>query len=128
MARAEIPPPEMETIPPPPAEPSRYVLLAAYSEQGTAPPALQSNSGFLAVELPAGSSLTTLFQTGQQYRFTSDHFDGFYRVLETYPTKQQAYLVYPEGLPVDPSKGAFLHWSSLDDPTSANASAWTALH
>ena len=129
MARAEIPPPAFDTIaPPPPAQPSRYVLLAAYSEQGTPPPGLQSSSGLLAVELPEGSSLITLFQKDRQYRFTSDHFDGFYRVLETYPSSQLANLVYPEGLPIDPSKGAFLHWRSLGDATSADATAWTTLH
>ncbi|MEO8604819.1 MAG: secretin N-terminal domain-containing protein, partial [bacterium] len=128
LAGADIPPPAADTIPPPATQPSRYVLLAAYSERGSPPPALQSSSGLLAVELPEGSSLVSLFQPGRQYRFTSEKFDGFYRVLETYPSAAQAHLVYPEGLPVDPSKGAFLHWRSLSDATSADATGWTALH
>jgi general secretion pathway protein D len=111
-----------------PRPPSRYVLLAAFAEMGTPPPGLQSSSGLLAVELPQDSSLTTLFQPGYQYRFASDRFEGYYRVLEAYPTAQEALLVYPEGLPVDASKGDYLHWRTFDDATSADVTAWSALH
>jgi general secretion pathway protein D len=131
LAAADLPPPaydEIDAPVPPPPVVSRFVLLAAYSEQGSPPPGLQSNSGLLAVELPQSSPLVSFFQPGRQYRFTSDRFDGYYRVLEAYPSQQQAFLVYPEGLPVDPSKGDFLHWRSLDDATSTDVSAWTALH
>ena len=108
--------------------PSRYVLLAAFAEMGTPPPGLQSTSGLLAVELPQDSSLTSLFQAGSQYRFASDKFEGYYRVLEAYPTAQEALLVYPEGLPVDAAKGDYLHWRKFDDATSADVTAWSALH
>jgi general secretion pathway protein D len=110
-----------------PHPPARYVLLASFAEMGTPPPGLQSNSGLIAVELPENSSLTTLFQAGTQYRFTSDKYEGYYRVLEAYPSAQEALLVYPEGLPVDAAKGDYLHWRTLDDATSADATAWSAL-
>ncbi len=114
---------------PVPHPPMRYVLLAAFAEMGTPPPGLQSSSGLIAVELPADSALTTLFQPGGQYRFASDRYEGYYRVLEAYPTAQEALLVYPEGLPVDAVKGDYLHWRTFEeDATSANATAWTALH
>ena len=74
---------------PAPAAPYRYVLLAAFAEPGTPPPGLQSNSGLIAVELPEDSSLTTLFQAGAEYRFTSDKFEGYYRVLEAYPDRRR---------------------------------------
>ncbi|MFN8640298.1 MAG: secretin N-terminal domain-containing protein [Candidatus Binatia bacterium] len=111
-----------------PHPPNRYVLLAAFAEMGTPPPSLQSNSGLVALELPQDSGLTNLFQAGNQYRFTGDKYEGFYRVLEAYPTAREALLVYPEGLAVDAAKGDYLHWRTLDDATSADVSAWSALH
>jgi hypothetical protein len=51
-----------------------------------------------------------------------------YHVLEAYADLREAQLVYPEGLPVDPDNGEYLHWRELKDPSSANSSAWTALH
>ncbi|MGD9764256.1 MAG: type II secretion system secretin GspD [Candidatus Binatia bacterium] len=111
-------------VPPPPA---RYVLLASFAEMGTPPPGLQSTSGLVAVELQPDSRLAELFKPGHQYRFVSDKFEGYYRVLEAYPSAYEALLVYPEGMPVDPAKGDFLHWRSLDDATSADATAWFAL-
>ena len=133
MAAIDVTRPAVESIrdvpqPEVPHPPSRYVLLAAFAEMGTPPPSLQSNSGLLAVELPQDSSLTTLFEAGSQYRFASDRYEGYYRVLEAYPTAQEALLVYPEGLPVDASKGDYLHWRVLDDATSADVTAWSALH
>lgn len=133
MAAIDVTRPAVEAIrdepqPEVPHPPSRYVLLAAFAEMGTPPPALQSNSGLIAVELPQDSSLTGLFQAGSQYRFASDKFEGYYRVLEAYPTAQEALLVYPEGLPVDASKGDYLHWRRFDDATSADVTAWSALH
>jgi hypothetical protein len=113
---------------PPSETPVRFVLLAAFAERGTPPPGLQSSSGLVAVELPSESSLTTLFKPGGQYRFSSDKFEGYYRVLEAYRSGPEAFLVYPEGLMVDPAKGEQLRWRSFDDATSADASAWTALH
>jgi general secretion pathway protein D len=123
------PPPRPSTElpePPPPREgPYRYVLLAAFAEQGSPPKGLQSGSGLIAVALPDSSQLTTLFKPGGQYRFTSDRFDGNYRVLEAYGTAQEAVLMYPEGLPVDPAKGDYLHWREFGDPTSADPTAWS---
>jgi general secretion pathway protein D len=116
---------EPEEEPPPPEGPYRYVLLAAFAEQGSPPPGLHSSSGLLAVELPQNSTLTTLFKPGQQYRFTSEKFDAYYRVLEAYPTAQEALNLYPEGMPVDPAKGDYLHWRKFGDPTSADVTAWT---
>jgi hypothetical protein len=104
--------------------PYRYVLLAAYAEAGSPPPGLQSNSGMIAVELPADSRLTTLFRPGAEYRFTSDHFDAHYRVLEAYPTAVEAMMIYPEGLPVDAAKGEYLHWRKFTDPTSSDVTGW----
>jgi hypothetical protein len=131
---ADFPPPAYARVPdqpqpieaPPP--PNRFVLLAAFAEIGTPPPGLQSSTKLIAVALPENSSLTTLFQAGRQYRFASDKFEGHYRVLEAFPTAREALLIYPEGLPVDPAKGDFLHWQEFGDATSADASAWTALH
>ena len=94
---------------------------------GTPPPSLQTNSGLIAVELPENSNLSTLFEAGHQYRFASDKYEGYYRVLEAYPSAQEALLVYPEGLPVDAAKGDYLHWRTLDDPTSTDVTAWSAL-
>jgi general secretion pathway protein D len=133
MAAVDVNRPAVEAIrdvpqPEVPHPPARYVLLAAFAEMGTPPPGLQSSSGLIAVELPEDSSLTTLFQSGSQYRFASDRFEGYYRVLEAYPTAQEALLIYPEGLPVDAAKGDFLHWRTFDDATSADVTAWSALH
>ena len=133
MAAVDVNRPAVEAIrdvpqPEVPHPPARYVLLAAFAEMGTPPPGLQSNSGLIAVQLPADSGLTTLFQPGAQYRFASDRFEGYYRVLEAYPTAQEALLIYPEGLPVDAAKGDYLHWRSFDDATSADVTAWSALH
>ncbi|MBX3023838.1 type II secretion system secretin GspD [bacterium] len=110
-----------------PHPPARYVLLAAFAQMGTPPPGLQTASGLLAVELPQDSSLSNLFEAGNQYRFTSDKYEGYYRVLEAYPTAREALLVYPEGLPVDAAKGDYLHWRQLDDATSSDVTAWSAL-
>ena len=87
--------------------------------------ACRAPSGLIAVELAESSRLTTLFKPGAQYRFSSEQFDAHYRVLEAYPTAQEALLVYPEGLPVDPAKGEYLHWRQLSDPTSADVTAWS---
>ncbi len=105
----------------------RYVLLAGFSERGNPPLGLQSASGLLAVALNEGSQLRRLFREGGRYRFSSDNFEGLYQCLEAYPTDREALLVYPEGLPVDQSKGEFLHWREFKDASSANAAAWTAL-
>lgn len=107
---------------------NRYVLLAAFAEKGDAPIGLRSSSGLLAIELPENSRLTELFQTGGGYRFESDVYKGLYRCLEAYPTAREALLVYPEGLPVDPASGEYLHWRELTDPSSANIAAWSALN
>jgi general secretion pathway protein D len=117
----------IEPAPPANGGPYHCVLLAAFAEQGAPPPGLQSASGLIAVNLPPGSRLTTLFEPGMQYRFSSDKFEASYRVLEAYPTSQEALLVYPEGLPVDAAKGDYLHWREFKDPTSADPTAWTAL-
>ncbi|MGH7788542.1 MAG: type II secretion system protein GspD, partial [Candidatus Binatia bacterium] len=109
------------------APPNRYVLLAAFAEQGSPPVSLQTNSGMLAISLPENSRLVNMFRTGQRYRFTSDKFDAHYLVLEAYPTPNEAMALYPEGLPIDPAKGDFLHWRDLDDATSADATAWSAV-
>ena len=79
----------------------------------------------IAVELPEGSNLTTLFTPGQQYRFASEKFEGHYQVLEAYPDAREAKLLYPEGMPVDPAKGDYLHWRKFGDATSADVTAWT---
>jgi general secretion pathway protein D len=116
---------EVQEAPPPREGPYRYVLLAAFAEQGPPPKGLQSASGLIAVALPDNSRLTTLFKPGVQYRFTSDRFDGHYRVLEAYGTAQEALLMYPEGLPVNPAKGDYLHWREFGDATSADPTAWS---
>lgn len=105
----------------------RYVLLASFADRGTPPPGLQSSSGMLAIALPEDSRLSKLFRAGGQYRFSSDTYDSIYHVLEAYSTMREAQLVYPEGMPVDPDNGEYLHWRDLKDPSSANASAWTAV-
>jgi general secretion pathway protein D len=132
-AAVDVSRPAIEAIREQPAQPAishppaRYVLLAAFAQMGTPPPGLQTDSGLIALELPQDSSLANLFEAGSQYRFTSDKYEGYYRVLEAYPTAQEALLVYPEGMPVDPAKGDYLHWRTLDDATSADVTAWSAL-
>ncbi len=116
-----------EKAPAPDNGPYRYVLLGAYAEGGTAPPGLQTPSGMLAIELPENSRLTTLFKPGRDYRFTSDLYDAHYRVLDAYPTAVQAFMMYPEGIAVDPAKGEYLHWRKLNDPTSSDVTAWIEL-
>ena len=131
VAERAAPPPrpseEVEAEPPPNPGPYRFVLLAAFAEQGSAPPGLQSPSGLVAVELPPDSKLTLLFKPGGEYRFSTEKFDAHYRVLDAYPNAQLAAMMYPEGLPVDPSKGEYLHWRKFTDATSADVSAWSEL-
>jgi hypothetical protein len=107
---------------------NRYVLLAAFAEKGDAPDGLRTTSGLLAIELPENSRLSGLFEAGGGYRFESDVYRALYRCLEAYPTAREAQLVYPEGLPVDPTSGEYLHWRALTDPSSANIAAWSALN
>jgi hypothetical protein len=107
---------------------NRYVLLAAFAEKGEAPVGLRTGSGLLAIEIPESSRLSGLFQAGAGYRFESDVYRALYRCLEAYPTSREALLVYPEGLPVDPASGEYLHWRELTDPSSANIAAWSALN
>jgi hypothetical protein len=106
---------------------NRYVLLAAFAEKGDAPPGLRSDSGLLAIAVPENSRLSEMFYEGGGYRFESDVYSALYRCLEAYPTSREALLVYPEGLPVDPANGEYLHWRDLTDPSSANIAAWSAL-
>lgn len=130
--------PEVEPLPPAePAEeslpgveqgPVRYVLLASFSEQGIAPPGLRTSSGLLALVLPAESKLTELFRAGMQFRFRSDAFEGHYQCLEAYPTAQEALMVYPEGLLVDPKEDERLHWRDLQDPEASEESLWHTLN
>ena len=76
----------------------------------------ESTSGLIAVaaagELHARPRCS---RRGAQYRFTSDKFDGQLPVSWR-PTRraQEALLVYPEGLPVDPAKGEYLHWRQFE--------------
>lgn len=107
---------------------NRYVLLAAFAEKGDAPPGLRSDSGLLAIAVPENSRLSEMFYEGGGYRFESDVYSALYRCLEAYPTSREALLVYPEGLPVDPANGEYLHWRELTDPSSANIAAWSALN
>jgi len=107
---------------------NRYVLLAAFAEKGDAPVGLRTSSGLLALEIPENSRLADLFQAGHGYRFESDVYRALYRCLEAYPTAREASLVYPEGLPVDPTSGEYLHWREMTDPSSANIAAWSALN
>ena len=129
VAERTAPPPRPSTEPeeaaPASVGPYRFVMLAAYAEQGSPPPGLQTPGALIAVELPEDSKLTTLFRPGGQYRFTSDKFDAVYRVLEAYPTALEASAMYPEGLAVDPTRGDYLHWRKFSDATSADVTAWT---
>jgi len=123
--------PSLDLVPIQPAAPSsdaRFVLLASFAERGSPPTGLQTASGMLAIALPEDSQLKQLFRAGKQYRYSSESFNGMYHVLEAYSDLREAQLVYPEGLPVDPESGEYLHWRELKDPSSSNASAWTELH
>jgi hypothetical protein len=82
----------------------------------------------LALVVPENSRLSEMFHEGGGYRFESDVYRALYRCLEAYPTSREALLVYPEGLPVDPASGEYLHWRELTDPSSANIAAWSALN
>jgi general secretion pathway protein D len=106
---------------------NEYVLLACFASWGTPPPSLQSLTGLVPVKLSPDSRLTELFRKGKRYRFHSDTYHGVFECLEAYPSAQQALMMYPEGMPVDPSKNAYLHWHELSDPSSANVSAWSRL-
>ena len=72
--------------------------------------------------------MAQFFEPGRGYRYESDAYKGLYRCLEAYPTARDAQLVYPEGLPVDPAKGEYLHWRELNDPSSTNIVAWSKLN
>ncbi len=114
----------------PPAEETsgmRFVVLATFAEAGTPPPGLVTPTGMLAVELPEGSRLAQLFRPGKQYRYSSDKYNSMYHVLDAYPSLREAQLMYPEGMPVDPERGEYLHWQELKDASSSNAAAWTEL-
>ena len=102
-------------------------MLASFAERGAPPPGLTTKTGLVALELPEDSRLTTLFRQNQRYRFQSENFEGLYQCLEAYGTAQEALLIYPEGLPVDPEQGEYLHWRRLEDPSSANVAAWSIL-
>ena len=86
-----------------------------------------TKTGLVAVELPQDSRLTGLFRRNQRYRFHSDKFEGLYQCLEAYGTAQEALLIYPEGLPVDPEQGEYLHWRQFEDASSANVAAWSII-
>jgi general secretion pathway protein D len=128
VVRAEEIAPVEDIVAEPPPQAVRYVLLASFSTRGTPPEGLQTSSGLVAVELPIDSELTTLFQKGGSYRFQITGFEGLYQCLEAYTTPQEALLVYPEGLPVNPEAGEYLHWRQFEDATSSNVAAWTALN
>ncbi|OFV88606.1 MAG: hypothetical protein A3J75_05375 [Acidobacteria bacterium RBG_16_68_9] len=104
------------------------MLLASFAERGAAPPGLKTKSGMLAIQVSEDSRLTALFRKGGRYRFHSDAFEGVYQCLEAYGTAQEALLIYPEGLPVDPEQGEYLHWRRLEDASSVNVAAWSAIH
>lgn len=119
---------EDENLPTEPQTPVRFILLASFSERGTPPPDLRTSTGLLALALPADSKLTELFRAGTQFRFRTDAFEGLYQCLEAYPTPQEAMLVYPEGLLVDPQNDERLHWRDLKDPESTEAALWHTLN
>jgi len=107
---------------------SRYVLLASFAERGTAPEGLKTDSGLLALSMLPESELTSLFRKGGAYRFDTEPFGGLYFCLEAFTTRQEALLLYPEGLTVAPEQGEYLHWRQLQDASSANAASWTELN
>lgn len=128
-AGGRVPPPlaEEETPPTVPAA-NQYILLASISEQGAPPEALRTDSRLLAIALPQNSDMIHLFRKGGKYRFRSDSFEGLYHCLDAFPTAREALLIYPEGLAVDPERGEYLHWSDLQESSSANVLAWTTLN
>lgn len=124
--RPDLEAPPQAAAPSVPEPAARFVLLARLSDNGAVPPeSLQSESGLIALEIDPESRLTSLFRKGRTYRFQSDTYEATFHCLEAYGTAAAALLVYPEGLPVDPSTGERLHWRELKDAWSANVTAWS---
>jgi hypothetical protein len=103
----------------------RYVLLANVWESGTPPPSLNSSNGLLALAVPVTSRLAGLFSKGEGYRFQSDGYAANYECLEVFGTPQDAFVAYPEGLPVSTSPATYLHWREPIEPTSLSSANWT---
>ena len=103
---------------------NRYVLLASVSESGAAPASLMTSNGLLALAVPSGSALETLFRKGFNYRFQGDGYAATYVCLEVFGSPQDAFAAYPDGVRVSNTPSTFLHWQEPTEPATLNVSNW----
>ncbi|MBI2962529.1 MAG: type II secretion system secretin GspD [Deltaproteobacteria bacterium] len=127
--RPAPPPPPVAAVPrpaPPPPAPilpsspgalgipvagHRFAVLLALLEKGTAPPELQSTSGFLTVYMPLEAG--EFFAKGAAYEYASSAFEAKYTCLEIFPDAATALSVYPEGRPLERLGGAVVRWKPI---------------
>ena len=102
----------------------RYVLLASIWESGTPPASLTSANGMLALAVPANSQLGRLFKKGDAYRFEAETYSADFECLDVFPTPQEAFAAYPEGMPISREPATFLHWREPSEASTMDASHW----
>ena len=103
---------------------NRYVLLASVAESGQAPASLTTSNGLLALAVPSGPALETVFRKGYNYRFQGDGYAATYVCLEVFGSPQDAFAAYPDGVRVSSTPSTFLHWQEPTEPATLNVSNW----
>ena len=63
---------------------------------------------------------------GQTYRFRSDNYSANYECLDVFPTPDEAFAAYPEGIKVSEEPRTFLHWREPTEPATLSAASWEA--
>jgi len=112
----------------PAAVTDRYILLANIWESGTAPASLNSSNGLLALAVPVNTNLAELFNRGDSYRFQSNSYTAGFLCLDIFPSAQDAFVAYPEGMRVSASPASYLHWREPSEPASLDPANWTRVN
>ncbi len=94
-----------------PSSGHKYVVLLSYLEQGTSPPGLETQSGFLTVYVPAAAG--EFFVKGGAYEYVAPGYEAKFTVLEVFPGPEAAMAVYPEGQRVEQWNGAVVRWKPI---------------
>jgi hypothetical protein len=94
-----------------PSDGHKYVVLLSYLEQGTPPPGLETQSGFLTVYVPAAAG--EFFVKGGAYDYVAPGYEAKFTVLEVFPSASAAMAVYPEGQRVEQWNGAVVRWKPI---------------
>jgi general secretion pathway protein D len=102
-----------------------YVLLATIWESGTPPSSLTGSNGLLALAVPVDSPLGSVFRKGEGYRFETEGYTAYYECLEVFPTPQEAFAGYPEGMQVSNQPPTFLRWREPSEAAALNTPNWT---